>query len=117
MQFLTTTIATGILAASLVSADSEIANCLSTKGVPVVWPNNTDYANLSKPFNLRLEYKPYAVVLPTTNQHVQDAVVCAAKCGIKVQAKSGGHSYASFSSGGKDGSMSECQRRGSLTGD
>jgi hypothetical protein len=114
MQFLTTAITTGIFAASLVSANSEIADCLGTKGVPVVWPNNPDYANLSEPFNLRLAYKPYAIVLPTTNQHVQDAVVCAAKCGIKVQAKSGGHSYASFSSGGKDGSMSEWQRRGTL---
>jgi hypothetical protein len=45
------------------------------------------------------------VVLPTTNQHVQDAVVCAAQAGLKVQAKSGGHSYANWSSGGKDGSM------------
>jgi FAD/FMN-containing dehydrogenase len=112
MQFLTTAIATGVLAASLASARSEIADCLGSKNVPVVWPNAPDYANLSEPFNLRLAYKPYVIVLPTTNQHVQDAVVCAAKCNIKVQAKSGGHSYASYSSGGKDGSMSEFQRIG-----
>jgi FAD/FMN-containing dehydrogenase len=36
---------------------------------------------------------------------VSDAVTCAAAAGLKVQAKSGGHSYASFSTGGKDGSL------------
>lgn len=66
---------------------------------------DADYAQLIAPYNLRLPYKPAAVVLPTTNQHVQDAVVCASQAGLKVQAKSGGHSYASFSTGGKDGSM------------
>lgn len=67
--------------------------------------SDSDYAELVEPYNLRLPYKPAVVVLPETNQHVQDAVVCAGQSGLKVQAKSGGHSYASFSSGGKDGSM------------
>ena len=30
---------------------------------------------------------------------------CAAEGGLKVQARSGGHSYAAFSSGGRDGGM------------
>jgi FAD/FMN-containing dehydrogenase len=67
--------------------------------------SDAGYADLVKPYNLRLPYKPTVVVIPTTNHHVQDAVTCASEAGIKVQAKSGGHSYASFSSGGKDGSM------------
>ncbi|KAF1834659.1 FAD-binding domain-containing protein [Decorospora gaudefroyi] len=66
---------------------------------------DTEYPELAEPYNLRLPYKPAVIVLPITNQHVQDAVVCAAQAGVKVQAKSGGHSYASFSSGGKDGIM------------
>ncbi|KAF2688965.1 Glucooligosaccharide oxidase [Lentithecium fluviatile CBS 122367] len=113
MQLLTT-IATGVLAASLVSAkpaenpgtsSQQIADCLGKKDVPVYWPNSPNFTELAEPFNLRLSYTPYVIVLPETIQHVQDAVLCAAECGIKVQAKSGGHSYASFSSGGKDGSM------------
>ncbi|KAF2129004.1 Glucooligosaccharide oxidase [Dothidotthia symphoricarpi CBS 119687] len=64
-----------------------------------------EYAELVEPYNLRLPYTPAVVVLPTTNQHVQDAVVCAGQGGLKVQAKSGGHSYANFGNGGKDGSM------------
>lgn len=43
--------------------------------------------------------------MPTTTQHISDAVVCAGKSKVKVQAKGGGHSYASYSSGGQSGSM------------
>jgi hypothetical protein len=110
-------LATGVLAACLVSAKpveertststSTIADCLGNKNVPVRWANSPDYSELAEPFNLRLSYKPYVIALPETNQHVQDAVSCAAEYNIKVQAKSGGHSYASFSSGGQDGSMSK----------
>ena len=107
MQLLTT-LATGVFVASLAAATSvdeataakQIADCLGDKDVPVRWSDSADFAELAEPFNLRLAYTPYVIVLPTTNQHVQDAVVCAAECGIKVQAKSGGHSYASYSSGG-----------------
>lgn len=67
--------------------------------------SDAEYADLAAPYNLRLPYKPAVIVLPITEQHIQDAVVCAAQAGLKVQAKSGGHSYASFSSGGKDGAM------------
>lgn len=67
--------------------------------------SDAEYNDLVEPYNNRLAYKPAVVVLPTTNQHVQDAVVCASQAGLKVQPKSGGHSYASYSSGGKDGSM------------
>lgn len=65
-----------------------------------------DWSDVIEPYNTRLPFTPAVVVLPTTNQHVQDAVVCAAQAGLKVQAKSGGHSYSSNGLGGKDGSMS-----------
>lgn len=38
--------------------------------------------------------------LPTTTAQISAAVLCASSLNIPVQAKSGGHSYASFSSGG-----------------
>jgi hypothetical protein len=68
--------------------------------------SDAEYADLIEPYNTRLPFTPAVVVLPTTNQHVQDAVLCAVQSGLKVQAKSGGHSYASTGLGGKDGSMS-----------
>lgn len=81
------------------------SQCLEEKQVPYKTSADAAYPGLIEPYNLRLAYKPAVVVLPNTNQHVQDAVVCAGQAGLKVQAKSGGHSYASISSGGQDGSL------------
>jgi hypothetical protein len=80
--------------------------CLNSKNVPYKMTSDSEYPDLIEPYNTRLPFTPAVVVIPTTNQHVQDAVVCAAQAGLKVQAKSGGHSYASTGLGGKDGSMS-----------
>ncbi|KAL5391115.1 hypothetical protein PMIN06_008536 [Paraphaeosphaeria minitans] len=87
------------------TASGSATQCLTGKKVPYKVSSDADYSLLAQPYNLRLPYKPAVIVLPTTNQHVQDAVVCGAEGGLKIQPKSGGHSYASFSSGGKDGSM------------
>lgn len=106
MKLLSTAVA-GLLAVGQASAGkTSISKCLDGKGVPASYPGDNDYTTLAEPFNQRLHYKPAAIALPKNNKHVQDAVVCAGKSALKVQAKSGGHSYASFSSGGKDGSMS-----------
>jgi FAD binding domain/Berberine and berberine like len=43
--------------------------------------------------------------LPNNQQDISNAVICASNAGVKVQAKSGGHSYASFSTGGVNGIM------------
>lgn len=84
---------------------STLADCLAAKNVPVRFSSSSDFSSLAKPYNLRLAYTPAVIVLPTTTKHVSDSVVCASKCNVKVQAKSGGHSYASYSSGGQSGSM------------
>lgn len=94
------------LGLSVLGAASTPCECLASKAVPFVdAPNTAQYANLSSPFNLRLPYKPLVIVLPTTPQHVSDALKCASQYGVKVQARSGGHSYAAYGLGGKDGSM------------
>ena len=67
--------------------------------------SSPDFAQRAKPYNLRLAYTPAVIVVPTTVKHVQDAVVCASQNGVKVQAKSGGHSYASYAFGGQNGAM------------
>lgn len=79
--------------------------CIASKNVPVNYATSATYNQLAKPYNLRLTYSPAAIVIPTTQQQVSDAVVCAAKNNFKVQARSGGHSYASYSTGGKNGSV------------
>lgn len=87
------------------SRASSIQDCLTQHSVPYQDSSSSSWAKTISPYNLRLPYIPAAVALPTTSQHVSDAVTCAAEAGLKVQAKSGGHSYASYSTGGKDGSF------------
>lgn len=80
-----------------------IDDCLRTANVPVDAPNSNDWRADSNPFNQRLKYTPVAIAVPTTVAQVQAAVSCAAKVNVKVNPKSGGHSYASFGLGGEDG--------------
>lgn len=46
------------------------------------------------PYNLALPVTPVAVVRPNTTDDVSGFVKCAATYDVRVQAKSGGHSYA-----------------------
>jgi hypothetical protein len=87
------------------SAAATLTDCLNTKQVPIKLSSSADWTTYEATYNTRLQYVPAVIVLPTTAQHVSDAVVCASQAGVKVQAKSGGHSYASFSTGGVDGAM------------
>ena len=68
-----------------VSQDETLGDCLSSQNVPVSNASSSDFTQLSEPYNLRLAYVPIVIVLPTTPQHVSDAVVCAAASGVKVQ--------------------------------
>ncbi|EAQ86136.1 hypothetical protein CHGG_07389 [Chaetomium globosum CBS 148.51] len=82
-----------------------LTDCLTKAGVPIGESGTPEYKIDVASFNLRLNYTPAAVVAASTAQHVQDAVVCANKFGIKPTAKCGGHSYASFGLGGEDGHL------------
>jgi FAD/FMN-containing dehydrogenase len=82
-----------------------LQDCLISKGVPTTLNSSSDWISLTTAYNLRLQYTPVAVIIPTTPQHVSDSITCAATSGIKVQPRSGGHSYGSYSLGGKNGSL------------
>ncbi|KAI5859928.1 putative glucooligosaccharide oxidase [Durotheca rogersii] len=82
-----------------------ITKQLADMEIPVKGAADSDWTVFSSTYNLRLPVVPAAVVLPRTVQHVSDAVLCAAQHGFKVQARSGGHSYASYSNGGVDGAV------------
>ena len=86
-------------------ASEILQQCLQVQSVPYSNSTSTNWANLTTPFNLRLAYNPTAVTLPTTPKEVGNSVVCARKAGWKVQPKGGGHSYASYSTGGHNGSV------------
>lgn len=52
-----------------------------------------------KPYNLAIDTTPAAVIRPRDATEVAAAVQCAVASGVKVQARSGGHSYANFGLG------------------
>ncbi|KAI3395184.1 hypothetical protein diail_1678 [Diaporthe ilicicola] len=82
-----------------------VVDCLTSKKLSVIKPSDTGYASYSSSYNLRLQYKPVVIVVADNNQHVSDAVLCASNYGLKVQPRSGGHSYGSYGLGGKDGAV------------
>ncbi|KAK3686117.1 hypothetical protein B0T22DRAFT_430321 [Podospora appendiculata] len=92
------------VAVPLDKADA-LAECLSKSAVPTDSLGSPDWQLDVAPFNLRLNFTPVGIAVPTTPKQVQDAVVCAAKLGIKANAKCGGHSYGSFGLGGEDGHL------------
>jgi hypothetical protein len=73
--------------------------------VPIKLITGGDWNTYAATYNTRLQYTPAVIALPTTNQNVQDAVTCGVQFGAKMQAKGGGHSYASFSTGGMNGDL------------
>lgn len=88
-----------------VASRDTVVDCLNSKKLTVIKPSDTNYADYSSSYNLRLQFKPAAIVVAATNQHVSDAVLCASQYNLKVQPRSGGHSYGSYGTGGKDGAV------------
>ena len=86
-------------------ATSNVVKCLTSAKVPQALPDTDVFDFESDPYNTRVTYDPAAIALPTMIAHVQAAVSCASKNKVRVSAKSGGHSYASFGLGGEDGHL------------
>lgn len=65
------------------------------------------YWDAAQSDNLHFHYHPHAIAYPNSQDQVVEAVRCASKDGedVAVSARSGGHSFAGFGSGGQDGSL------------
>jgi FAD/FMN-containing dehydrogenase len=84
---------------SIIAGPSSLETCLKSAmpSSQVAGPSKVDYLLTDvKPFNLAIPVKPVAVTYPTSAEQVAAAVKCATKYNVKVQGKSGGHSYANF---------------------
>ncbi|KAI1451912.1 Glucooligosaccharide oxidase [Annulohypoxylon moriforme] len=72
----------------------------------VAFPDNPLYQiSWVNRYNLEIPVAPVAVTRPSTAQDVSDFIKCAVANNVKVQPKSGGHSYANFGLGGQDGEL------------
>ncbi|KAF7970900.1 hypothetical protein HWV62_22660 [Athelia sp. TMB] len=87
------------------SSSSSLSSCLSSAGLSPITSSSSSYAADVVAYNHRLKFKPVSVVYPTNAAGVASAVKCAASAGVKVAARSGGHSYAANGLGGQDGSL------------
>ncbi|KAF1996891.1 Glucooligosaccharide oxidase [Amniculicola lignicola CBS 123094] len=81
----------------LSSAVGGNAGLLAFKSDPLYQLNHV------KPYNLDIHITPAAVTYPKTADHVAAIVKCAVDYNLKVQPRSGGHSYANYGIGGADG--------------
>lgn len=69
------------------------------------YPQDADYLSKINAYNLDYPVYPAALIRPTTVEEVSAAVKCAVKANVKVQPRSGGHSFANYCLGGVDGAL------------
>lgn len=78
-----------------------IAKCLlaALGGDPTLlaFPNAANYSStFVRPYNLDIASVPAAVTFPRSAKQIAAVVQCAVNSGLKVQPKSGGHSYGNY---------------------
>ncbi|KAF5981695.1 6-hydroxy-D-nicotine oxidase [Fusarium bulbicola] len=82
-----------------------VNSCLVQAKVPVDTKGTQTWTEDGTAYNLRLQFEPVAIAVPTTVAQISAAVSCGSKHGVAVNAKSGGHSYTSLGFGGEDGHL------------
>lgn len=84
--------------------------CLITSGIEATTAslNSTEvFWDTAQSDNLHFHYHPHAIVFPRSTEQVSQALKCANSHGpsVAVSARSGGHSFAGYGSGGQDDSL------------
>ena len=79
--------------------------CLHQSGVPISLLGAPNFSRQAEPYNLRLNFTPAAIVYPRTYEDISSVLPCVSDSNVKIQARSGGHSYGSYSLGGQNGSL------------
>ncbi|KAJ4986883.1 FAD binding domain-containing protein [Stagonosporopsis vannaccii] len=87
------------------TSSSPVQKCLESAvggNKDLLASKNTPLFQLShvKPYNLGVAVTPAAVTYPETTEHISAIVKCAVDNKLKVQPRSGGHSYANYGIGG-----------------
>ena len=75
---------------------SPIKTCLSSAVGDIAWPSEPLFKLLdAKPYNLDVSVNPVAITYPSKVEEVAAIIKCAGT-DYKIQARSGGHSYANY---------------------
>ena len=108
---LSTTVVSGLTPSNLSTQsypESILQSCLDavfTDASFRTFPQDVDYFSKINAYNLDYPVYPAAIVRPTTVEQVSATVKCAVKASVKVQPRSGGHSFANYCLGGVDGAL------------
>ena len=109
-----------------IGGSPSLQSILGGSNIEVYFPDEPGYQNVSRAFNLRVDFKPIAVAYPNSTEEVAVLVQAGASLGLPgksavftsvsagftshnptlyplVNARSGGHSYAGYGLGGADG--------------
>ncbi|KAF9262497.1 glucooligosaccharide oxidase [Marasmius fiardii PR-910] len=78
---------------------------LAKDGITAVFPGDVGYPNATQAYNRRFTLEPVTVTFPRDTQQVSSIVKAGAARGLKVVARSGGHSYIANGLGGTNGSL------------
>ncbi|KAI5818346.1 hypothetical protein BZA77DRAFT_277506 [Pyronema omphalodes] len=89
------------LAAAFNGQRSSLTDCLNAASVPILLTSSPDWADVTKPFNLRLIVNPAVITIPRNKIDIQQALKCAYSTNTRVSVKSGGHSYSAAGLSGK----------------
>lgn len=84
---------------------SQLRSDLDSLSIPALFPSSPDFSARARSYNRVFTYQPAAIVFPTTATSIASTLAVARTHGLKVQPRSGGHSYGAYSAGGQDGSL------------
>lgn len=91
------------------NGNEAVSLCMQNEGVKfldAVRNDSTLFWEAAQGNNQRFHYHPVAVAYPIDAKQVSIVIKCASQNGnVQVTARSGGHSFAGFSSGGQDGAL------------
>ncbi|KAJ3489147.1 hypothetical protein NLG97_g6057 [Lecanicillium saksenae] len=82
-----------------------LRSCLTRANVLTVPIGSPDWIAELATYNSRMNHTPSVIVIARSIKHIQSALTCAAQAKVRVAAKSGGHSFGSYSLGGQDGHL------------
>ncbi|BGP41811.1 hypothetical protein JCM10449v2_005802 [Rhodotorula kratochvilovae] len=92
-------------AAPLSRRMQDLASCLTDAGLSPVTDALPVYDQNVRAYNQRLQPYPSVILYPSYPSDIPTALSCASANNVKVSARGGGHSYASYGLGKEDGGL------------
>jgi hypothetical protein len=78
---------------NVLSSNAPFLECLSKTGARFLSPSSSNYSTFTTGFNYRFHNTPVAIIYPTSDILVQQAVRCAVANRIMITPRCGGHSH------------------------